>query len=78
MGYTRIVYLEHAGANLAAHQAGIKLGLSACSAICRQDQAGPSVRIHSVRANVMPYHIVPFILITICWTLLYNVVSSSL
>ena len=58
MGYTRIVYLEHAGANLAAHQAGIKLGLSACSAICRQAQAKAPVGIHSVKAYVMPFHTV--------------------
>ena len=28
------------------------------SAICRQAQARASVRMHSVQANVMPYHII--------------------
>ena len=54
MGYKGIVYLEYSGATLATHQAGKTLGLSASSAISRQDQARSSVRMHSVRANVMP------------------------
>ena len=54
MGYKGIVYLEYSGATLATHQAGKTLGLSASSAISRQDQARSSVRMHSVRAIVMP------------------------
>ena len=58
MGYKGIVYLEHSGATFATHQAGKTLGLSACSAIRRQDQERSSVRMYSVRAIVMPYHTV--------------------
>ena len=54
MGYKGIVYLEYSGATFATHQAGKALGLSASSAISRQDQARSSVRMHSVRAIVMP------------------------
>ena len=54
MGYKEIVYLEHTGATLATHEAGKALGLSASSAISRQDQARSSVRMHLVRAIVMP------------------------
>ena len=54
MGNKGIVYLEYSGATLATHQAGKTLGLSASSAISRQDQARSSVRMHSVRAIVMP------------------------
>ena len=56
MGYNKIVYLEYSGATLSVHQAGKIIGLSACSAIRRQDQAGSSVRMHSVRVDVMLYH----------------------
>ena len=54
MGYKGIVYLEYSEATFATHQAGKVLGLSASSAISRQDQARSSVRMHSVRAIVMP------------------------
>ena len=54
MGYKGIVYLEYSGATFATHQAGKALGLSASSAISRQDQARSSVRMHSVRAIVLP------------------------
>ena len=54
MGYKGIMYLEYSGATLASHQAGKTLGLSASSAISRQDQARSSVRMHSVRAIVLP------------------------
>ena len=46
------------GGTLVAHPAGKMLGLSAHWVICRQGQAGPSVRMHSVKTNVMPYHTV--------------------
>ena len=54
MGYKGIVYLEYSGATFATHQAGKALGLSASSAISRQDQERSSVRMHSVRAIVLP------------------------
>ena len=54
MGHKGIVYLEYSGATFATHQAGKALGLSASSAVNRQDQARPSVRMHSVRAIVLP------------------------
>ena len=54
MCYKGIMYLQYSGATLASHQAGKTLGLSASSAISRQDQARSSVRMHSVRAIVMP------------------------
>ena len=54
MGYKGIVYLEYSGATLETHQGGKTLGLSASSAISRQDQTRFSVRMHSVRAVVMP------------------------
>ena len=44
------------GGALLAHPAGKTLGLSAHEVIRRQGQAGPSVRMHSVKANEMPYH----------------------
>ena len=53
-GYKGIVYLEHSGATLATTQAVKTLGLSACLAIHRQDQARSFVRMHSVRAIVLP------------------------
>ena len=48
------MYLEYSGATLATHQGGKTFGLSASSAISRQDQTRSSVRMHSVRAVVMP------------------------
>ena len=53
-GYKRIVYLEYSEATLATHQGGKTLGLTAISAISRQDQTRSSVRMHSARAVVMP------------------------
>ena len=46
------------GWTLLAQPAGKTLGLSAHWVICRQGQAGPSVRMHLVKANVMPYQTV--------------------
>ena len=54
MGYKGIMYLEYSEATLANHQAGKTIGLSASSAISRQDPARSSVRMHSIRAIVMP------------------------
>ena len=53
MGYRGIVYLEYSGATFATHQGGKSLGLSASSAISRQDQARSSVRMHLIRAIVL-------------------------
>ena len=53
MGYKWIVYSEYLGATFATHQAGKALGLSASSAISRQDQARSSVRMHLVRATAL-------------------------
>ena len=41
-----------------AHPAVKMLGLPVHWVNCRQGQAGPSVRMHSVKANVMPYYTV--------------------
>ena len=54
ISYKGIVYLEYSGGTLATHQAGKTPGLSASSTISRQDQARSSVRMHSIRAIVMP------------------------
>ena len=55
-GYKRIVYLEYSGATLATHQGGKSLGLSASSAISRQDQKRSSVRMHSVIPKPYCHH----------------------
>ena len=54
MVYKGIVYFKYSGATLATPQVGRTLGLSASSAISRQDQTRSSVRIHLFRAVVMP------------------------
>ena len=47
-------YLEYSGATFATHHAGKALGLSASSALSRQDQARSFIRMHLVRAIDLP------------------------
>ena len=63
------------GGALLAHPAGKTLGLSAHWVIHRQGLAGSSVRMHSVKVNVM---LPPLKTITVCLTHLYNLVNSTL
>ena len=59
MCYARILNVENVeGGTLMIHLAGKTLGLLAHRVIRSQVQARTSVRMHSVRAHVMPYHTV--------------------